>query len=166
MIVIRPAVADDLRAVRLLLVATWHDTYDHLFGSEKVTAITDAWHSESALARGLDRRGHLFLVAEKDGAIVGTISATDRGGGLLWVDRLYVSPALQRCGLGRALLDTALTRAPQASEVRLEVERGNAGGLAFYAYCGFSPAGDETTCGGVGQAIVLKCAVSSFGPRV
>ena len=61
-----------LNQLRLLLVATWHDTYDRLFGSEKVTAITDAWHSLSALARGLDRRGHLFLVAETDGAIVGT----------------------------------------------------------------------------------------------
>ena len=38
---VRTASARDLPAIRALLVATWHDTYDGIYGVERVTAITD-----------------------------------------------------------------------------------------------------------------------------
>jgi hypothetical protein len=48
---IRSAREDDLADVRDLLVETWHDTYNALLGAEKVTRITDEWHSVESLSR-------------------------------------------------------------------------------------------------------------------
>ena len=42
---VRSASERDLAAVRALLVETWHATYDPIYGAERVTAITDDWHS-------------------------------------------------------------------------------------------------------------------------
>ncbi|MCP8939853.1 GNAT family N-acetyltransferase [Alsobacter sp. SYSU M60028] len=142
-LLVRPARAADLPAVRAVLVETWHDTYDTLFGAESVTAITDDWHSPANLAAELDRAGHRFLVAERDGVIVGTGSATDRGDGLVWLDRLYVAPAVQRAGAGAALLDALAGAFPQADRWQLEVEARNEKGLAFYLRHGFADTGER-----------------------
>ena len=46
---VRTASERDLQAVRDLLVETWHATYDHIYGVERVAAITDDWHSIASL---------------------------------------------------------------------------------------------------------------------
>ncbi|TIV74013.1 MAG: GNAT family N-acetyltransferase, partial [Mesorhizobium sp.] len=46
---VRTASERDLVAVRALLVETWHATYDAIYGAERVTAITDDWHSIASL---------------------------------------------------------------------------------------------------------------------
>ena len=48
-LIIRDALAADLPAVRSLLVETWHDTYDGIYGWQRVAEITNAWHSLDAL---------------------------------------------------------------------------------------------------------------------
>ena len=60
---VRTASQRDLQAVRDLLVETWHATYDAIYGPERVTAITDDWHSLPSLRRLLDQPGSEFLVA-------------------------------------------------------------------------------------------------------
>ena len=46
---IRHAVPQDAEDTRHMLVETWHDTYDSLLGSEKVTEITSQWHAIEVL---------------------------------------------------------------------------------------------------------------------
>jgi ribosomal protein S18 acetylase RimI-like enzyme len=140
--VIRPATALDLASVRDLLVATWHATYDAIYGPDEVTRITDDWHSLENLAKGLTKPAHLFLVAaDQSGSIVATASATDRGEGLVWLDRLYVLPAAQGRGIGTALLHSVQAGFPDANRCGLEVESRNAQGVGFYRRAGFE--GDE-----------------------
>lgn len=144
-----------LPAVRALLVSTWHATYDTIYGVDAVTTITDDWHSLPNLAKGLPRDGHVFLVAEEDGEIVGTASATDRGDGLVWLDRLYVHPSRQGRGIGTSLLQAVRAAFPLARVCRLEVESRNAGGVAFYRRAGFT--GDEPGfCHHDAKAVVLE----------
>lgn len=135
----RPASQADIPGVRRVLVETWHATYDPLFGAERVTAITDDWHSEPRLRQGLERTDHRFLVAEADGDLVGTASATLKPHGVLRLDRLYVRPALQGRGIGTALLAAALTGWPAVRRIDLEVEPRNAPAIAFYRRHGFVP---------------------------
>lgn len=144
-----------LPAVRELIVATWHATYNSIYGVDAVTAITDDWHSLPNLAKGLPRDGHVFLLAEQDGELVGTASATDRGNGVVWLDRLYVHPLHQGKGIGTALLQAVRAAFPLASVCRLEVESRNAGGVSFYRRAGFT--GDEPGfCRHDAKAVVLE----------
>src|SRR5450631_3806025 len=102
---IRPAVTADLAAISRLLGETWHATYDGIYGHDRASDITGRWHSEQNLQRGLAQECGTFLVAESDGALEGTASAlADTGGTKVDLLRLYVRPASQGQGLGKALL--------------------------------------------------------------
>lgn len=46
-----------------------------------------------------------FVVAERDGRVVGCIGISDEGGGLFKLNRLYVLPKARRQGLGGSLVD-------------------------------------------------------------
>ena len=77
---IRPATLADIPALREMLVATWHATYDATLGVEKVNAIAASWHSLEKLgaecaAAQANPKADALLVAEAGGRIVGTASA-------------------------------------------------------------------------------------------
>ncbi|MBV9755388.1 MAG: GNAT family N-acetyltransferase [Hyphomicrobiales bacterium] len=151
---IRPVRRDELAGIRDLLVETWHDTYDAIYGVERVTEITNAWHGLDRLARGLEREAHVFLVAESSGTLLGTASANLGPDGLVTLGRLYVRPGCQGQGLGTAMLRACETWFPQGRSMRLEVETKNAKARSFYAKRGFaelpecseSPEGQNIIC--------------------
>jgi N-acetylglutamate synthase-like GNAT family acetyltransferase len=124
-----------------------------------VTEITDRWHSLESLARGLDRRDHAFLVAEARGAIEGTVSATFDGAELVVLNRLYVRPARQKAGFGTALLEAAIAQFPQARLMRLEVDRGNRTGKAFYARHGFTESAERPRIDDIGEPVLWEKAI-------
>lgn len=138
-VVTREASLADVPAVRRVLVETWHATYDPLFGAERVTAITDDWHSETRLASAIGRPGHRFLVAEADGVILATASSTLHAEGRLRLDRLYVDPRAQGAGIGTLLLASAIAGWPDLRRIDLEVEPRNAPAIGFYRHHGFVP---------------------------
>ena len=146
-ILIRPAVPEDLPAVRALLVETWHDTYDALLGAERVTEITNSWHSIDNLGRQLDIPGTSFLVAEESSEIVGHILANAGKPPIMVIARLYVRPDHQRRGIGASLIASAMAHHQDCDTLRLEVEADNANGLSFYLREGFREVDRSVTAG-------------------
>ena len=67
--------------------------------------------------------------------------------------QLYVLPALQRSGLGQALLEEIEDSFPDARTIRLEVEAQNLAAVAFYRKNGFVAQGEVVNCGGSKFAI-------------
>lgn len=154
---IRPATDDDLAAVSALLAETWHATYDGIYGRERVADITASWHAPEALAKGVAKPDHRFLVAVEGGRIAGTISIGKACGGGVTLDRLYVHPSAQGQGLGRKLLDAGLGAFPADAEVTLEVEPANASAILFYERNGFAVTGrtGDCSCSGDGIAALI-----------
>ncbi len=145
---VRTASRRDLEAVRALLVETWHDTYDAIYGAAKVTAITGDWHSIAALEARLDTPNTEFLVADDGKAIGGMAFATTVDDGrTVMLHQLYVRPGMQGRGIGGLLLDEIEGCFPGADKVRLEVEEKNAKAVAFYLAQGFSQVGRTANCG-------------------
>lgn len=109
--------------------------------------------SERGVLRGI--RDSRVLAARAGGAIVGTLRLTPKkpwaidGGSFTAVGRpLYlvdmaVEPAMQRQGVGRALLAeaAAIARAWPADAIRLDAYDAEAGAGGFYAACGFTEVG-------------------------
>ncbi|MBV9569368.1 MAG: GNAT family N-acetyltransferase [Hyphomicrobiales bacterium] len=156
---IRPARRDELASIRDLLVETWHDTYDTIYGIERVTAITKEWHGPDRLARAFERQSHAFLVAEaSDGILSATASATLGDDGLVTLGRLYVRPRCQGRGLGSAMLRACETWFARGRLMRLEVETKNAKARAFYAKRGFAERSGNSQ-GSEGRNIICEKAI-------
>lgn len=119
------------------------------YQSSDESAVVDLWHRcgltrpwndpRRDIQRKLQVRPDLFLVAEKDGAIVGTVMAGYEGH-RGWINYLAVAPDLRRQGLGRALLAEAerLLLAAGCPKINLQVRTGNTDVLAFYQRCGYA----------------------------
>ena len=154
MFFVRTAGERDLEAVRALLVETWHATYDAIYGVEKVTQLTDSWHSIESLRRRLTRPSSEFLVADDGEQIAGmAFAAADREGKTVMLHQLYVLPAHQGHGIGGILLDEILDNFPDAERIRLEVEEQNSRAIAFYRVYGFEQSGRTGDCGVAGSGI-------------
>lgn len=140
---VRTASERDVVAIRALLVETWHATYDAIYGPERVTAITDEWHSIASLKARLARPNSEFLVAD-DGKRIGGVAFAESadGGELVVLKQLYVLPGLQGRGIGGMLLDEIIESFPEARAIRLEVEEQNIRAIAFYEANGFVRSGD------------------------
>ena len=135
---------------------------------ERVTAITDDWHSLRSLQARLVRPRSEFLVADSGGELGGMAFAkAGEDGKILMLHQLYVRPAYQGHGIGGMLLDEILNCFPEAETVRLEVEEANARAIAFYEAYGFTHAGRTAKCGG-GQsgipALVMERPLGEESP--
>jgi ribosomal protein S18 acetylase RimI-like enzyme len=146
---VRTASERDLAAVRALLVETWHATYDAIYGVERVTEITDDWHSIASLKARMARPNSEFLVADDGKAIGGmAYAAATSDPKLVMLHQLYVHPSFQGKGIGKMLLDAIEDSFPDARMLRLEVEAENTPALAFYRANSFIQAGETANCGG------------------
>jgi GNAT superfamily N-acetyltransferase len=136
MTIIRPVETRDLPGVREALVEAWHATYDPLIGAERVSALTNAWHSQRALARELGDPECVFLLAEDAGRVVAVSTAKAEPNGAVKLTRLYLVPSVQGRGLGKRLMNETLARFGRTA-VWLTAHSGNTGAIGFYRHHGF-----------------------------
>lgn len=145
---VRSAGERDLAAIRELLVATWHATYDEIYGAARVAEITDNWYSTASLKAWLIRPNSEFLAADDCKRIGGmAFAAATSDQKTVILQQLYVDPAHQRAGIGKMLLHEIEDCFPDARVLRLQVEAANAPALAFYRQHGFVQTGTTTNCG-------------------
>lgn len=108
----------------------------------------------------------VFLVATSEGLVAGYVIAQDAAdeGEIL---NLAVTPPRQRDGVGRALVERALTTLAGRGvrHVFLEVREGNAAARALYAALGFEEVGRRSRYyrRPVEDAIVLRAAIPADG---
>ena len=145
---IRTASERDLAAVRALLVETWHATYDAIYGVQRVTEITDDWHSAASVKAQLAKPYSEFLLAD-DGKILGgmAFASTEADGKTIMLHQLYVRPSHQGRGIGGMLLEEIIDSFHDAERITLEVEEANGRAVAFYLGQGFVEAGRTANCG-------------------
>lgn len=148
-------------AVSQLLAATWHDTYDAIYGGDKVAEINAERHDPATLRARLDDAGSAFLVAETQGMLSGLAFAR-REGDAVKLHQLYVAVDAQGNGIGAALFDAVLGRFADARRIVLEVEPQNTRAIAFYERAGVVPAGRTEACAGIDgiSAIIMELALS------
>lgn len=157
---IRKANGNDLEVMRDLLVETWHNTYDEIYGVEEVRRITTQWHSIEALKNRLAKPGSEFVVAGSGRNLAGLAFASTEDGNTVLLHQLYVRPRSQGSGLGQALLREIESCFPNARALCLEVEGANHRAIAFYKANGFTEVGKTENCGepnsGIGALVFQK----------
>ncbi|MGG7536653.1 GNAT family N-acetyltransferase [Rhizobium sp. 12,4] len=146
---VRTAGERDLEKVRALLVESFHATYDELHGTTKVDDLIAHLFTPAALKARLVRRDAEFLVAD-NGRNIGGVGYAAMSHALtktVMLHLLYVSPSLQRHGIGRDVFAELETCFPDAEIMRLEVEPQNTAAIAFYRAHGFTEVGRNENSG-------------------
>ncbi len=103
--------------------------------------LTRAWNDpRKDIERKLRMQPELFLVADQDGAVIGSAMA-GYDGHRGWVYYLAVEPALQGRGIGRLLMDEVerLLLELGCPKINLLVRSTNEQALAFYERLGYRP---------------------------
>jgi len=132
---------DQIAGVRALAETVWRSHYPGIIPPQQIDYMLARGYADDALApfvEGADRGLELAVV---DGTPVGFAAwyATDRVGEVK-LDKLYVLPAMQRGGVGAALIAhvAAKARALGAVSVILNVNKHNAQAIRAYEKHGFA----------------------------
>ncbi len=113
--------------------------------SEAVIAIWEAcgltvpWNDpHKDIARKMQVNPELFLVAERDGRIAGTVMGGYEGH-RGWINYLAVLPECQQQGVGRALMDAVEAKllALGCPKINLQVRQSNTAVIQFYGHLGY-----------------------------
>jgi len=146
---IRPATQDDAVAIADVCIRAARVAYVDLVTRDYLDRVVghffDAERVRREVAPGPGWFG--FVVAEDADAIL-AVAGTGRSAQHAEVCELfalYVDPAAQRRGIGRSLVEHAVTEAREAGASRLDVAvmPGNLPAVRFYQTCGFAPAGER-----------------------
>lgn len=135
---IRRATSADREAIRAIAYETWQATYAGLIPDEDMQSFLQSNYNSQQLERTIDTLGDGFLLAEVDGKAVGyaMISRDRENNAQLWT--IYVLPAQQGHGVGKALWAAACDYARRMglTTLVLWVLKANTRARAFYERMG------------------------------
>lgn len=119
---------------------TWEETYSSLAEERFVTNMT------LERCQNIARRWpQNTLVLVLDGQIVGYSCYSKEESGAGEVIAIYLLKEVQGMGLGRKLMDAAMTQLEGCNPISLWVLKGNDHAIGFYEHCGFQLTGEEKT---------------------
>lgn len=159
-ITLRPARADDAAA----LIAILYDTFESTWRPQLTEVAAAAFRSEDRPRAFVGERGLEFLIAERDGRVVGLVHWEGD-----FVNALHVHSTAARTGVGAALMDEAEAAIAAAGHpaARLETDTFNARSQAFYAARGYREAGrypDEEWGSGLTTLLLVKPLGAAAAP--
>lgn len=143
---VRPRRASDSRVVRFIARRTWRATYEGFAPAGFIRAVLRRGYARDRLLVSLTDARRDAVVVEKDGAVVGYADLLTDERGRCELMRIYVLPAHQGEGAGRALLDATFSaaRTRGVGEMAVGVDPENRAALAWYARQGFVAAGRDS----------------------
>ncbi|MCS7261382.1 MAG: GNAT family N-acetyltransferase [Anaerolineae bacterium] len=136
---IRPATSADVPAIGQVARETWRVTYAQTIAPHNQQRVLERAYTDAALAAALGAPHSWFFVAVDGQQVLGFAQFLRRGDGQGELARIYVLPAYQRQGIGRALLQAGVNAMAREGIHRcyVSVEVDNAPAIAFYQHFGF-----------------------------
>jgi len=133
---VRTASDRDLPLVRDVLLNTLPDTYNGIYGTEKVSEIISQWCSLEKLEEQRHAPASEFLVAD-NGDIVGGMAYASQTDKTITLHQIYVHPKYQNGKSGLHLMIEIENSFLDAETIRLEVEERNEKAINFFNTYGF-----------------------------
>ena len=130
----------EVEAVSALARVVWQATYPTLITQAQIDAMLADRYAATQIYEQLDDPRHAWWGAHAGEMLAGFAHASlDSADADVKLDKLYVHPDRQRCGIGSALLTTVQdwARARHARRLWLQVNRGNTPAIAVYQKHGF-----------------------------
>ena len=133
----RPLAADEIDTVAALARTIWQATYPALIPQAQIDFMLADRYAPARIRTQLDDAAHCWQVL---GAPPHAFAHACLEAGDCKLDKLYVHPVRQRQGCGAALIEAvaAWARAHGATQLRLQVNRGNRQAIRAYEKNGFA----------------------------
>lgn len=133
-----PLTPPRLEAVCRLARRIWQDTYPGIISQQQIDAMLADRYSPQAILAQLDDPRHSWLIALSGRDLSGFAHAYLEHGACK-LDKLYVDPCRQRCGVGSALFEAirGFARQHRAQRLWLQVNRHNTRAISAYRKYGF-----------------------------
>lgn len=157
MITIHEASGHDYPLIHRIAHQTWPHTFGNILSQEQISYMLEWMYSISSLQEQVEKQGHKFLLAKDEEAYLGYASyeLNYKGQLVTKIHKLYVLPAAQGKGIGRALIhkvqEIAMQHANEA--LSLNVNRDNPA-VQFYQNMGFDITGEENIS--IGQGFLME----------
>ena len=137
MIELVPATTNDYRAIHAIAERVWEKHYiPNIISQQQMDFMMEWMYSLDSLVKQRDE-GATFFMIKNDGSTAGYISINDTNGEL-FLNKFYIDNEYQRLNIGSEILRLALAEFPQATNIRLQVNRNNFKAINFYFKNGFS----------------------------
>lgn len=140
-VTIREANPADVPEIREIAQRGWREAYGSFLADETIETAMAEWYTPGTISERMERDGRIFLVAERDGSVVGFAGGgpSESSPNAVILGALYVDPDSWRAGTGSRLLDRFEADAAERgySLLRFDVLGANEVGLSFYRARGF-----------------------------
>ncbi len=135
---IRIATTRDINDIQNMAYITWPVTYKKIISTEQIEFMLEMMYSQEALENQF-YEGSQFLIAEVENEVVGFASFGFLKDNIYKLHKLYVNPAVQKSGAGKALLKESIAKIIKlgGKKLELQVNRKNKA-VGFYEKMGFS----------------------------
>ena len=146
MITITGATQEDFKTIQNIAYTTWPDVYGSILSKEQLEYMLEAFYSEQTLLDNMETKKHHFILVNDASTCLGFASFEHHylGKQQTRLHKIYLLPAAQGKGAGRALLDAVVAYAKenQSTSISLNVNRFN-NACSFYEKMGFVNIGQE-----------------------
>lgn len=134
---IRIATTRDINAIQNIAYNTWPVTYKKMITTEQIEFMLEMMYSQEALENQF-YEGAQFLIAEVESEVVGFASFGLVKENTYKLNKLYISPDVQKSGAGKALLKESIAKILKlgGKQLELQVNRKNKA-VGFYKKMGF-----------------------------
>jgi ribosomal protein S18 acetylase RimI-like enzyme len=135
----RPAVLEDVQAIREVGIATWWATYTGLLEPQAIAAVLRRGWREEVIRGQINHDAYRVLVAVLEGDVVGVLFARVSQAEMpTIIERLYVRPDAQRRRVGYGLWRALVDQLPASVQtIELDVLAENVQAISFYQRIGF-----------------------------
>lgn len=127
---IQEAAQEEWPEIQRVAQVAFPSTYEQILSPEQLDYMMDWMYSEASLRRQMTEEGHRYFVARTtEGTVVGYVSIQPEGEAVYHLQKIYVLPEWQGCGVGQRLFERALLEVraalPQGGRMELNVNRSN-----------------------------------------
>ena len=107
MIDIIKATQRDFHTIQSIAHRTWPATFGDILSAEQIAYMLDLLYCTEALTEQVEERGHVFLLANENGAYVGfaAYELNYQNAGKTKIHKIYILPDHQGKGIGRMLIE-------------------------------------------------------------
>lgn len=138
---------ENIKDIQTVSEIAWPAAFDDLLSDSQIRYMMEMMYSDNSLREQMERKKHLFFLAKQNVKFVGymSIEIDCEKSNKTKIHKIYLLPEVQKFGLGKKLLATAIAEAKKQNNraLYLNVNKYNRRAIDFYVRNGFKRVKEE-----------------------